>query len=89
MQFKFFVDGEWQHDDHQPYMSGEYGTVNTVFLTAEPSFMPGINPLASCGSNMDVDNEAFQRVVRVNFMYIYIYILGRGSKLVCLYGGCF
>ncbi|XP_044500431.1 sucrose nonfermenting 4-like protein isoform X2 [Mangifera indica] len=65
-QFKFFVDGEWQHDDHQPYMSGEYGTVNTVFLTAEPSFMPGINPLASCGSNMDVDNEAFQRVVRIS-----------------------
>ncbi|KAJ0093658.1 hypothetical protein Patl1_25105 [Pistacia atlantica] len=60
-QFKFCVDGEWRHDDHQPYTSSEYGIVNTVLLTTEPNFMSGINPSVPSGSNMDVDNEAFQR----------------------------
>ncbi|KAJ0035666.1 hypothetical protein Pint_24561 [Pistacia integerrima] len=66
-QFKFCVDGEWRHDDHQPYTSSEYGIVNTVLLTTEPNFMSGINPSVPSGSNMDVDNEAFQRGVRVSY----------------------
>ncbi|XP_031274371.1 sucrose nonfermenting 4-like protein isoform X2 [Pistacia vera] len=65
-QFKFCVDGEWRHDDHQPYTSSEYGIVNTVLLTTEPNFMSGINPSVPSGSNMDVDNEAFQRGVRIS-----------------------
>ncbi|XP_044486834.1 sucrose nonfermenting 4-like protein isoform X2 [Mangifera indica] len=64
-QFKFCVDGEWRHDDHQSYASSEYGIVNTVLLPTEPNFIPGINPLVPSGSNMDVDNEPFQRVVRI------------------------
>ncbi|KAK7292295.1 hypothetical protein RIF29_08073 [Crotalaria pallida] len=64
-QYKFFVDGEWQHDEHQPYISGEYGIVNTVLLATDPNFTPILPPNISSGSNMDVDNEAFQRVVRL------------------------
>ncbi|KAF3456191.1 hypothetical protein FNV43_RR00841 [Rhamnella rubrinervis] len=61
-QYKFFVDGEWKHDEHQPFTTGEYGLVNTMLLATDPNFLPGnVSP----GSNMDVDNEAFRRLVRV------------------------
>ncbi|KAH7573587.1 hypothetical protein JRO89_XS03G0176900 [Xanthoceras sorbifolium] len=65
-QYKFCVDGEWRHDEHQPYTSSEYGIVNTVLLATEPNFGSGINPLAPAGSSMDVDNTAFNRVVRIS-----------------------
>nr|XP_015900022.2 sucrose nonfermenting 4-like protein isoform X2 [Ziziphus jujuba var. spinosa] len=39
-QYKFFVDGEWKHDEHQPFVTGEYGIVNTVLL-ATANFLPG------------------------------------------------
>ncbi|XP_020227809.1 sucrose nonfermenting 4-like protein [Cajanus cajan] len=64
-QYKFFVDGEWRHDEHQPYVSGEYGIVNTVLLATDPNFVPGLTSDMISGSNMDVDNEAFQRMVRL------------------------
>ncbi|WJX96122.1 AMP-activated serine/threonine-protein kinase regulatory subunit, variant 2 [Trifolium repens] len=64
-QYKFFVDGEWRHDEHQPYISGEYGIVNTVLLATDPNFVPVLPPDIVSGSNMDVDNEAFRRVVRL------------------------
>ncbi|KAL2339062.1 hypothetical protein Fmac_013508 [Flemingia macrophylla] len=63
-QYKFFVDGEWRHDERQPYVSGEYGIVNTVLLATDPNFVPGLTP-DMIGSNMDVDNEAFRRMVRM------------------------
>ncbi|XP_048320721.2 sucrose nonfermenting 4-like protein isoform X1 [Ziziphus jujuba] len=64
-QYKFFVDGEWKHDEHQPFVTGEYGIVNTVLL-ATANFLPGnVSPGISSGSNMDVDNEAFRRLVRI------------------------
>ncbi|KAL7210396.1 hypothetical protein ACSBR1_031870 [Camellia fascicularis] len=67
IQYKIVVDGEWQHDEHQPFENGNYGTVNTVFLARESDYVPGIlNPQMHSGSNMDVDNEAFQRLVRVS-----------------------
>lgn len=68
MQYKFFVDGEWKHDEHQPFVTGEYGIVNTVLL-ATANFLPGnVSPGISSGSNMDVDNEAFRRLVRVGHL---------------------
>ncbi|KAI9123180.1 hypothetical protein K1719_006069 [Acacia pycnantha] len=63
-QYKFFVDGEWRHDEHQPYVPGDFGIVNTVMLATDPNFMPVVTPDPT-GSNMDVDNEAFRRVVRL------------------------
>ncbi|KAL9407836.1 hypothetical protein AB3S75_046390 [Citrus x aurantiifolia] len=65
-QYKFCVDGEWRHDEHQPFISSEYGIVNTVLLATEPNFMHGINQGMPSGSNMDVDNEAFQRLVQIS-----------------------
>ncbi|MED6106462.1 AMP-activated serine/threonine-protein kinase regulatory subunit [Stylosanthes scabra] len=64
-QYKFYVDGEWRHDEHQPYISGEFGIVNTVLLATDPNFVPVLNPEIASGSNMDVDDEAFRRVVRL------------------------
>jgi CBS domain-containing protein len=66
-QYKFIVDGEWRHDEHQPCVSRSYGTVNTVVLAREsdyssPTVLPPQTPSAS---SMDVDNDTFQRVVRV------------------------
>ncbi|KAL5983866.1 hypothetical protein ACLOJK_017962 [Asimina triloba] len=67
-QYKFFVDGEWRHDERQPYVTGTYGTVNTVLVARESDpFPPNLNPEAhGSRSNMDVDNEAFRRVVTVS-----------------------
>lgn len=63
-QYKFIVDGEWRHDEHQPFVSGNYGTVNTVLLARESDYIPAISsPQVPSGSSMDVDNDTFQRVV--------------------------
>lgn len=69
MQYKFYVDGEWQHDEHQPYAAGEYGMVNTVYLGTDPNYMPVVNQGMPSGSNMDIDDEAFQRLVRVLYLH--------------------
>lgn len=63
VQFKFFVDGEWRHDEHQPYMNSDYGIVNTIFLATEQTY--NLSPTVPSGPNMDVDNEAFQNIVRI------------------------
>ncbi|CAJ1975978.1 unnamed protein product [Sphenostylis stenocarpa] len=65
LMYKFFVDGEWRHDEHQPYVPGEYGMVNTVFLPTDPNYMPVLTPDVAPGNSMDVDNEAFRRMVRL------------------------
>lgn len=60
MQFKFFVDGEWRHDEHQPFVTGNYGVVNTIFLAREPEIIPAFfNPENPGRSNMEVDNDLF------------------------------
>ncbi|GLT50452.1 hypothetical protein SLA2020_239380 [Shorea laevis] len=38
-QYKFYVDGEWQYDEHQPCVRGNYDVVNTVLITRESSSM--------------------------------------------------
>lgn len=67
-QYKFCVDGEWRHDDYQPHVTTtEYGVVNTIVSTLKPDYVPAIlSSEVPPGSNMDVDNEAFQRVVRIS-----------------------
>lgn len=75
MQYKFFVDGEWRHDDRQPYVPGEYGIVNTVLLATDPNYMPVVTPDMTSGSNMDVDNEAFRRVVRISDTAAVLWLL--------------
>lgn len=75
MQYKFFVDGEWRHDEHQPYISGEYGIVNTVLLATDPNFVPVLNPNLVSGSSMDVDNEAFRRVVRISHTLTVVIVI--------------
>ncbi|RZB64759.1 Sucrose nonfermenting 4-like protein isoform F [Glycine soja] len=64
-QYKFFVDGEWRHDEHQPYVPGDYGIVNTVFLATDPNYIPVLPPDVASGNSMDVDNDAFRRMVRL------------------------
>jgi len=73
MQYKFFVDGEWRHDEHQAYVPGEYGMVNTAFLPTDSNYMPVLNPDAP-GNSMDVDNEAFRRVVRVSHTLTFVFV---------------
>ncbi|KAG8369994.1 hypothetical protein BUALT_Bualt14G0071500 [Buddleja alternifolia] len=69
-QYKFVVDGEWRHDEHQTFISSNIGTVNTILLTRESDYVPAmLSPQVAPsvpGSSMDVDNETFQRVVRVS-----------------------
>ncbi|KAL2254132.1 UNVERIFIED_CONTAM: Sucrose nonfermenting 4-like protein, partial [Sesamum indicum] len=59
-QYKFFVDGEWKHDEHQPFVSGNYGVVNTIYLPREPDTIPAVFSTEIAGrSNMDVDSDPF------------------------------
>ncbi|CAN1232933.1 Sucrose nonfermenting 4-like protein [Linum perenne] len=63
-QYKFIVDGEWRHDEHQPFVSGSYGVMNTVFLPREPDIIPATySPRTPGRSNMDLD-DVFVRSVR-------------------------
>ncbi|KAL8171724.1 hypothetical protein V2J09_023528 [Rumex salicifolius] len=61
-QYKFNVDGEWRHDELQPFVSGSYGVVNTLFLAREADMIAAINPEAPGRSNMDVDDTTFLRM---------------------------
>lgn len=65
-QYKFFVDGEWRHDELQPCVSSNYGIVNTLVITRDPA--PPILSTGTPGSrtNMDVDDEVFRRAVTVS-----------------------
>ncbi|KAM7256927.1 hypothetical protein ACFE04_012668 [Oxalis oulophora] len=62
-QYKFLVDGEWRHDDHQPFTTTtELGIVNTVLLAVEPIQE---NPARTI--IMDEDNDdTFQRTVHIS-----------------------
>ncbi|CAL9069505.1 unnamed protein product [Musa banksii] len=62
-QYKFFVDGEWRHDERQPHMGGNYGIVNTLIVTQEPSMQTILSPeTPNNRMNMDVDHENFRHV---------------------------
>ncbi|XP_020240983.1 sucrose nonfermenting 4-like protein [Asparagus officinalis] len=67
-QYKFYVDGEWRHDERQPHVTGNYGIVNTLLLTRELDPVP-----PSLGTdthenrmNMDVENDVFQCAVALS-----------------------
>ncbi|XP_020086691.1 sucrose nonfermenting 4-like protein isoform X2 [Ananas comosus] len=66
-QYKYFVDGDWRHDERQPHVTGSYGVVNTLLLTQSADHLPAISNPESPGNrmNMDVDSENFQRVVKI------------------------
>lgn len=71
MQYKFFVDGEWRHDENQPFISCTYGMVNTVLLARESDYIPPpMSTAVSSLTNMDVDNEAFQQLVGASYTWI-------------------
>ncbi|GAV63148.1 CBS domain-containing protein [Cephalotus follicularis] len=60
-QYKFYVDGEWRHDEHQPFVSGNYGVVNTVFISREPDSVPAFFSRETPSmSSMEVD-DVFMR----------------------------
>ncbi|XP_050218322.1 sucrose nonfermenting 4-like protein [Mercurialis annua] len=63
-QYKFFVDGEWRHDERQPCSTSEYGVVNTVLFTGETNYNSVIGQEMPLG--MELDNETFRRVVHVS-----------------------
>lgn len=66
LQYKFYVDGEWRHNEQQPFVTGNIGIVNTLFLGGgEPDMVPTIfSPETSGRSNMDVD-DVFTRLVSI------------------------
>lgn len=57
MQYKFYVDGEWRHDEHQPYMTSEIGVVNTIFLTPDCNSISGVPGPNASPRSMEVDNN--------------------------------
>ncbi|TVU44222.1 hypothetical protein EJB05_03658 [Eragrostis curvula] len=62
-EYKFFVDGEWRHDERQPTVTGDYGVVNTLHLTRDINQINSVLSPSTPGSRaMDVDND-FERVV--------------------------
>jgi hypothetical protein len=61
MQYKFYVDGQWRYDESQPYVTGENGVVNTLLLATD---------------YMDVDNEAFRRMVSQLYLLFETWLTG-------------
>lgn len=66
MQYNFLVDGEWRHDENQLSVNGNYGVVNSIFVSRELDMVPtaGVTSEAPGRANMDVDNDVYMRVVR-------------------------
>ncbi|KAH9755107.1 Sucrose nonfermenting 4-like protein [Citrus sinensis] len=62
-QYKFYVDGEWRHDENQPHVSGNYGVVNCVYIAVpQPDMVPNtISPETS--GNMEVDDVVMRPVL--------------------------
>ncbi|XP_047311013.1 sucrose nonfermenting 4-like protein [Impatiens glandulifera] len=59
-QYKFFVDGEWRHDEQKPFVSGNYGVVNIIFLGRELESSPTICSRETTNrSYMEVDSDPF------------------------------
>jgi len=87
MQYKFFVDGEWRHDEHQPYVPGDYGIVNTVFLATDPNYIPVLPPDVASGNSMDVDNDAFRRMVRLSHTLTFVFVFSDTAALCILASG--
>ncbi|KAG9132788.1 hypothetical protein Leryth_014061 [Lithospermum erythrorhizon] len=66
-QYTFIVDGEWKHDENQPVVNSNYGTVNTLLLANEAGYLPTLlSAQVPPEASMDVDNDTFQRVVKVS-----------------------
>ncbi|XP_026422759.1 sucrose nonfermenting 4-like protein isoform X5 [Papaver somniferum] len=67
-QYKFFVDGEWRHDERLPIVSGNYGIVNIRRLIREPDPFPlTLAPeTPRSRSHMDVDEEALESVTVID-----------------------
>ncbi|XP_014512201.1 sucrose nonfermenting 4-like protein isoform X1 [Vigna radiata var. radiata] len=62
-QYKFNVDGEWRHDEHQPFVCGDGGTVNTFYLVRQPVILPPIvNGETPGRSHMEVDYDVVGHV---------------------------
>ncbi|GJN22604.1 hypothetical protein PR202_gb10184 [Eleusine coracana subsp. coracana] len=68
VQYKFFVDGEWRHDERLPTATGDYGVVNTLHLKRDINQLNTVlSPSApESRANMDVDNDNFQRAVSLS-----------------------
>lgn len=65
MQYMFFVDGAWRHDEQQPHMMSTYGIVNTLILDQEANPVHTLlsSELPGNRMSMDVDHENFRIVV--------------------------
>ncbi|KAK7356077.1 hypothetical protein VNO80_15343 [Phaseolus coccineus] len=62
-QYKFNVDGEWRHDEHQPFVYGDCGIVNAFYLVRQPVILPPILSAETTGrSHMEVDNDVVEHV---------------------------
>ncbi|KAL2325518.1 hypothetical protein Fmac_024576 [Flemingia macrophylla] len=65
-QYKFNVDGEWRHDEHQPFVRADYGIVNNIYLVRELDILPPFFGLETLDrptrSDMEVDNNIFGHV---------------------------
>ncbi|RRT43716.1 hypothetical protein B296_00056207 [Ensete ventricosum] len=83
-QYKFYVDGEWRHDERQPFATGNYGIVNTIYITREPNPPPALLSPGPPNSrmSMDVDHETFQHVVSVVTDFIMHVIVPKTSMLL-------
>ncbi|XP_078440596.1 sucrose nonfermenting 4-like protein [Wolffia australiana] len=63
-QYKFFVDGEWRHDERQAFVTGKYGTVNTVLISKKPdssATVPSVDTPTN-RMNVDVDEHMIQQM---------------------------
>ncbi|EOY06470.1 Sucrose nonfermenting 4 [Theobroma cacao] len=88
-EYKFFVDGEWRHDERQPHRNGEYGIVNTFDAlpvpvpVPVPAEAPQVQPRSEILSNMDVDNGLTNRISAVTLNQAMPRILEEDLQASC------
>lgn len=58
LQYKFLVDGRWQHDPQKPSVTDNYGIVNNLIEVSETDVGPSIQQavIPNTALVMDVDH---------------------------------
>lgn len=74
VQYKFYVDGEWQHDEQQPYVREDIGPIN-IILVRRSNNLPSISRAGiPSRSRMEVDHNVYGHLVSIFSLRIFVHL---------------
>lgn len=87
MQYNFYVDGKWRHDEQQPFVNEIFGVVNSIYLLRQPDILSTLlSAETPGGGHMEVDNSASGPVVSFFSLPIFVplhHCMYCGAWIVC------